>query len=135
MDTRKFTGKEGRLISAKQALEYTEPFQRREREILDRGENFVKAEFFGIHTFNELIRSFGERCVGFRVYYGLDQQESLINDNKARTLSEKIPTSRLIIVPVDENGRDLTSMPLGGMKDMPAAKDAMSGGPLCPRDC
>lgn len=137
MDSRKFTGKEGQLISAESALRITEPFQKREREIKLRGENYVKAEFFGIHTFNELIRSHGDNCVGFRMYYGLtDEEEDVLDKKNATGRGSKKPTPRLVLVPVDADGNDLVkSAQMGGLKDMPAQKDAMSGGPLCPNQC
>ena len=137
MDVKKFTGREGQLISAEKATEFTSPYQRREQEFVGRGQNFVKAEFFGIHTFNELIDLYSDRCVGFRVYYGEAEEEEFAKANeKARLKVSKLPTSRLIIVPVDAYGNDLTTAAhLGGLKDMPAARDAMRGGPLCPSDC
>jgi hypothetical protein len=137
MDSPKFTGKEGQLISAEKALAITEPYQRREQEIALRGENYVKAEFFGIHTFNELIRSHGDNCVGFRMYYGLtDEDEELFDKTSVLGRAAKKPTSRLVLVPVDAYGNDLIrSAQLGGLKDMSAQKEVMTGGPLCPSHC
>ena len=137
MDSRRFTGKEGELISAEQALRITEPFQKREQEITLRGENYVKAEFFGIHTFNELMSIHGETCVGFRVYYGITEEEQTVADQKSAIgRGTKRPTSRLVLIHVDAYGNDLTTTArLGGMKDMPAKKEAMKGGPLCPHQC
>ncbi|WP_026628496.1 hypothetical protein [Dyadobacter alkalitolerans] len=137
MDPRKFTGKEGQLISAEQALKITEPFQKREQEITLRGENYVKAEFFGIHKFNELMSIHGETCVGFRVYYGITEEEGhVIGEKSALSRGMKRPTARLVLIPVDADGNDLTKTArLGGMKDMPARKEAMTGGPLCPHQC
>jgi len=138
METRRFTGKEGELVSAEAALRLTRPYEARQKEILERGDNYVKAEFFGIHTFNELISMHGDKCAGFRVYYGIrDEEED--NSGHIHIISKEIirkPTSRLIIVPVDEDGNDLTtSVQLVGLKDMPAMKEAMLGGPLCPSQC
>lgn len=145
MNRNKYTGKEGKLISAADATALTEPHLSREREIIKRGENFVKAEFFGIHTFNELIGMHGENCIGFRVYYGLRDEEDNSMDRKDNAAEEqeisgrkdkKKPTSRLIVVPVGRDGRDLTkTAQLGGMKDMPADREVMVGGPVCPRHC
>ena len=137
MNSKGFTGKEGKLISAEQAQRITSPHLKKEREILARGENFVKAEFFGIHTFNDLINMHGQNCVGFRVYYGVSDEEDNATELDATDIKrEKKPTSRLVIVPVDANGRDLTSSAqLGGMKDMPAQEEVMVGGPVCPRHC
>jgi hypothetical protein len=137
MDPRKFSGKEGQLVSAEQAARITEPFQRREQEITLRGENYVKAEFFGIHTFNELMGLHGETCVGFRVYYGITEEVADSADKKSGLRGGiKRPTSRLVLIPVDAYGNDLTTTGrLGGMKDMPAQKVAMTGGPLCPSQC
>ncbi|MCE7066461.1 hypothetical protein [Dyadobacter sp. CY326] len=137
MDSRRFTGKEGQLISADEALLITAPFQKREREIMSRGENYVKAEFFGIHTFNELIRSHGDDCVGFRMYYGLSDEEEDTLDTKAELGRRAVrPTSRLVLVPVDADGNDLIrSAQMGGLKDMPTQKKVMKGGPLCPSQC
>jgi hypothetical protein len=137
MESRKFTGKEGQLISAEKALLITAPFQKRERDIMSRGENYVKAEFFGIHTFNELIRSHGDNCVGFRMYYGLtDEEDDTLAEKAALGRGNLKPTSRLVLVPVDADGNDIIrSAQLGGLKDMPAQKEVMTGGPLCPSQC
>ncbi|KAA0991435.1 hypothetical protein [Dyadobacter aurulentus] len=138
MDAKKFTGKEGQLISAEQALDIIKPHLGREREILGRGDNFVKAEFFGLHTFKDLINLYEESCVGFRVYYGVKDEEDNSENEKvtAGRRVEKKPTPRLVIVPVDAYGNDLTKTArLGGMKDMAAEKEAMVGGPVCPRHC
>ncbi|KQS31460.1 hypothetical protein [Dyadobacter sp. Leaf189] len=138
MDVKKFTGKEGQLISAERALELTKPHLSREREIVGRGENFVKAEFFGIHTFNELIGLHGDNCVGFRVYYGVrDEDDNALDEQLlVRGNGAKKSTARLVIVPVGADGRDLTkSMHAGGLKDMAAEKEVMVGGPICPRQC
>lgn len=139
MENRRFTGKEGELVSAETAIRLTRQFQARQKEILERGDQFVRAEFFGIHTFNELISMHGDRCAGFRVYYGLrEEEEEDASAESSVSGREKIrkPTSRLIIVPVDEHGNDLTSSAQsGGLKDMPAMKEVMLGGPLCPSQC
>lgn len=133
MDTKRFTGREGQLISAAAAQELTIPHQKRERDFTARGENYVKAEFFGIHTFNELIKLHGDNCVGFRVYYGLRDEEE---DDDTKTLKHKKPTPRLVLVPVDGDGNDIIrTAQTGGLKDMPAQGEAMTGGPLCPRQC
>ncbi|KAA6441615.1 hypothetical protein FEM33_01095 [Dyadobacter flavalbus] len=138
MDTKRFTGKEGELVSAEAALRLTSLYQARQNKILERGDKYVKAEFFGIHTFNELISMHGDKCAGFRIYYGIREEEEDASENKrliGREIMKK-PTSRLILVPVDEDGNDLTaSAQLGGLKDMPAMKEVMLGGPLCPSQC
>jgi hypothetical protein len=131
MESKRFTGREGQLISALAAQELTIPHQKRERDFTARGENYVKAEFFGIHTFNELIRLHGDSCVGFRIYYGLRDEEDENDLQKS-----KRPTPRLVLVPVDADGKDIIrTAQLGGLKDMPAQDEAMTGGPLCPRHC
>lgn len=133
METKRFTGQEGRLISVLEAQELTQPHQKRERDFTARGENYVKAEFFGLQTFNDLIKLHGENCVGFRVYYGLRDEEE---DDDSKTERSKRPTPRLVLVPVDEDGHDIMrSAQAGGLKDMPVSGGAMTGGPLCPRQC
>lgn len=133
MDSKRFTGREGRLISASEAQELTIPHQKRERDFTARGENYVKAEFFGLHTFNELIKLHGDNCVGFRVYYGLRDEEE---DSDTKAEKSKKPTPRLVLVPVDADGKDIIrTAQLGGLKDMPTGGEAMTGGPLCPRQC
>jgi hypothetical protein len=132
MDTKRFTGREGQLISALKAQELTTPHQKREHDFAARGETYVKAEFFGIHTFNELIKLHGDNCVGFRVYYGLRDEEE---DDDSKKVKVKKPTPRLVLVPVDEDGNDIMRAQTGGLKDMPTQGGAMTGGPLCPRQC
>ncbi|TLU99606.1 hypothetical protein FEN17_20705 [Dyadobacter luticola] len=148
MNPAKFTGQEGALVSAKDALQLTSPHRKKEKDCRERGENFVRAEFFGIHTFNQLIDQHGDNCVGFRAYYGVVDEDDM--DQIKGKADRKKATPRLILVPVDAQGNDLThSAQLGalldddqetgkgsgGMKDMPAQKEVMRGGPLCPSDC
>jgi hypothetical protein len=137
MNPTRFTGKEGELVSAEKAKTLTVPHQRKEKECRDRGENYVRAEFFGIHTFNDMIRIHGDNCVGFRAYYGLSDEDDMDEAaGLAGKAPNKRPTPRLILVPVDAYGKDLTSTAhLGGLKDMPAQGEVMTGGPLCPNQC
>ena len=126
----KFTGHEGQLISSFEIKSLTEPHHAREKDIAARGENYIKAEFFGIHTFNRLIEQFGEKCVGFRVYYGSRDED---HEGDKPVFGKGKPTSRLVIIPVGADGKDMvTGM---GMKDMPDGEDGMAGGPICPRSC
>ena len=137
MNTKRFTGREGALVSAEKAFALTTPHQKKEKDCRERGENFVKAEFFGIHTFNDMIAMHGENCVGFRAYYGVCDEDDMDEAvaSKGKPLSKK-PTPRLVLVPVDAYGKDLTtSSHVGGMKDMPAQGEVMTGGPLCPNQC
>lgn len=126
----KFTGNEGRLISSLAAKALMEPHQAKEKSIYERGENYIKAEFFGINTFKKLIEPLGDNCVGFRVYYGAQDED---HEGPEPVFGKGKPTSRLVIVPVDANGRDITKGM--GHKDMPADDDAMAGGPTCPSHC
>ncbi|MDQ6479650.1 hypothetical protein [Dyadobacter sp. LHD-138] len=127
----KFTGHEGRLISSLEIKSLTEPHHAKEKEIASRGENYIKAEFFGIHTFNKLIQSYGESCVGFRVYYGNREED---HNGDEPVIGKGKPTSRLIIVPVSADGKDITKGM--GLKDMPNGDDdGMTGGPVCPNHC
>lgn len=126
----KFTGNEGRLISSSEAKKFTDPHHALEKNIKARGENFIQAEFFGINTFNQLIEPFKKTCVGFRVYYGARSED---HEGDEPVIGEGKHTSRLIIVPVGADGKDLSSGI--GLKDMPAQNDAMIDGPLCPRQC
>jgi hypothetical protein len=129
-----FTGNEGRLISAAEIKDLTAPHHAKENEITAKGDNYIKAEFFGIHTFNRLIGLHGDNCVGFRVYYGNQIEEHVEGEEKPVIGSKKgKPTSRLVIVPVNKEGKDITTGL--GLKDMPASEDGMAGGPLCPHKC
>lgn len=126
----KFTGHEGKLISSFEIKALTEPHHKKEKDIAARGENYIKAEFFGIHTFNKLIQSHGDSCVGFRVYYGNRDED---HEGDEPVYGKGKPTSRLVIVPVSADGRDITKGM--GLKDMPNSDDGMSGGPTCPKNC
>ncbi len=66
-----FTGDEGEIILADDAKKIKDVHQKRKGDI-ERGssDNYVEAEFFGLNKFNELIKPYGDKCVGFRVYYG-----------------------------------------------------------------
>ena len=126
----KFTGNEGRLISSREVAQLTSPHHTLEKEIKARGENFIQAEFFGLNTFKKLIDPIGKDCVGFRVYYGAQHED---HDGKEVVIGVGKHTSRLIIVPVDSNGKDISRGI--GLKDMPASDVAMVGGPTCPSHC
>lgn len=126
----KFSGNEGRLISSLQVKELTSPHHALEKNIKARGENFIQAEFFGLNTFKKLIDPLGKDCVGFRVYYGAQDED---HDGEEIVMGKGKHTSRLIIVPVDANGRDISRG--ASLKDMPASDDAMAGGPTCPSHC
>lgn len=126
----KFTGEEGELISVTRVKELTHPHKKREKDFVGRGENFVQAEFFGLKKFNKLIEKYGDKCAGFRVYYGNQLEE---HGQEKIVFGKGKTTSRLIIVPVGADGVDLLSEGGLGFKD--AQEEAMAGGPLCPRQC
>lgn len=126
----KFTGEEGNLISTTRAKELTQPHKKREKDFVGRGENFVQAEFFGIKKFKRLIDKFGDKCAGFRVYYGTQLED---HDGDEPVFGKGRSTSRLVIVPVGADGTDLLAGGGLGLKD--AQDSAMSGGPICPRNC
>lgn len=139
-----YTGNEGELISIKDANRYT--CAHVDCKDPDHDDNFVEAEFFGLETFKTLLDECGGKPVGFRVYYGM-RHEDHSKENPLECSKEMggKPTPRLIIVPVDANGKDLTGLNSArgmkldsnaGMKDMPAAEGkAMANGPTCPRFC
>ena len=132
----KYDGTEGKLISARDAKLLTSSHQNVREQIVKDGRNYVEAEFFGLETFNRLLKECGGDPVGFRVYYGQREENHdgerpvVTSDGKGKT------TPRLIIVPVDANGTDLSGIVhVGGHKDMPAQGQAMVDGPICPRLC
>lgn len=126
-----FTGNEGELVAASKFQELATPHKKKQKEIHGRGENFVEAEFFGIKKFNKLIEKHGDKCVGFRVFYGSREEDHSTDDI---VLGKGKHTSRLIIVPVDAEGNNLIPAAEFGKKDAPG-EDAMAGGPLCPTHC
>lgn len=126
----KFTGNEGRLISSIEARDLTRPHHAKEKDIKARGENYIQAEFFGLNTFKKLIEPLGDNCVGFRVYYGAQDED---HEGAEVVFGKGKHTARLVIVPVGADGNDLTKGI--GHKDMPAGDDAMAGGPTCPKNC
>lgn len=132
----KYTGTEGKLISAREAKLLTSNHQGVKEQILKDGKNYVEAEFFGLETFQRLIKGCGGDAVGFRVYYGT-REENHDGDTPVVTTGGKGKTTpRLIIVPVDANGTDLSGLVhVGGHKDMPSDGQVMVDGPICPRLC
>lgn len=126
------TGYEGELITASRAQELTEPYQKRERDLECRKDNLVHAEFFGLHLFKKLIDQYGDRCVGFRVYYGLRTED---HSGSRPVFGSGRDTSRLVIIPVDSEGDDILTETKLGLKDMAAPAEAMAGGPICPHVC
>ncbi|CAG4991000.1 hypothetical protein DYBT9275_00656 [Dyadobacter sp. CECT 9275] len=127
----KFTGDEGELVTLSKVQELTVPHKKREKEFVGRQENFVEAEFFGINKFKKLMDAHGDKCVGFRVYYGNRQEDHSADEI---VFGKGKNTSRLIIVPVDADGNDLVKGIRSGLKDAPQ-QQALTGGPICPRQC
>ena len=129
----KFTGNEGELVTASVVKELISPFQTKERAIKERKDNLVHAEFFGIKAFQKLINQHENKCVGFRVYYGTREEDH--SGDEPVIGKGGLPTPRLIIIPVDCDGNDLTSEINSGIKDMAPNAQALMGGPLCPHVC
>ncbi|NIJ53530.1 hypothetical protein [Dyadobacter arcticus] len=131
-----YRGTEGDLISVKEAKLFTARHQE-QREAIERegANNYVEAEFFGLETFKQLLDECGGEPVGFRVYYGL--RNEIHSDGEPEVDEKGKPTPRLIIVPVDSHGVDLTGLVSvgGGLKDMAAEAKAMGNGPVCPHIC
>jgi hypothetical protein len=140
-----YTGKEGEIISVKKVKQYTCAHVDNNDPKQDR--NFIEAEFFGLETFQKLLEQCGGVPVGFRVYYGIRNEDH--SKGKPRECSKEEggkSTRRLFIVPVDANGKELTGLnsvrgtkyidPNAGLKDMPEDDGgAMGGGPTCPSHC
>ena len=140
----KYKGTEGELISIEDANKYT--CAHVDCKHPDHEDNFVEAEFFGLKTFNKLLDECGGKPVGFRVYYGIRHEDR--SKNTPIECSEEEggkPTPRLIIVPVDANGKDLTGLNSArgikidsneGSRAMSAVKGkALANGPQCPSFC
>lgn len=127
-----FNGNEGEIILADTAKKIKDVHQKRKDEIVRGGkENYVEAEFFGLNKFNELIKPFGDKCVGFRVYYGNTHENHKGKDIEVTQEGKGKRTARSVIVPVDKFGNDLR--PAIGPKD--AMGSALANGPLCPTTC
>jgi hypothetical protein len=127
-----FTGNEGEIILADDAKKIKDVHQKKKGEI-SRGnsDNYIESEFFGINKFYELIKPYGDKCVGFRVYYG-NTFENHIGDKVEVTQEGKGKrTARVVIVPVDQFGNDLR--PAIGSKDPDGS--ALAKGPVCPPQC
>jgi hypothetical protein len=132
----KYTGMEGQLISAREAKLFTTNHQKVKEQIVKDGKNYVEAEFFGLETFNRLLKGCNGKPVGFRVYYGLRDENHDGEDPIITTDGKGKPTPRLIIVPVDADGTELSGLTtIGGHKDMPMDGEVLVNGPICPRRC
>ena len=119
MNAKKFTGEEGKFVSAAAASELTERYQKKRKDAREKPGTFTEAQFFGNKQLQKLMQKDG--CVGLRFYF-------------AKTKDKEI-SDQLVVVAVDASGRDLTSQRLG-LKDMPARDDdALTDGPCCPHDC
>lgn len=133
-----YRGTEGQLISVREAKVFTKRHQGNREDVIRAGKNYVEAEFFGLETFQQLLKECGGKPVGFRVYYGVREEDHegdepvvcIDGDGKGKS------TPRLIIVPVDAHGVDLSGlMSVGGHKDMPEDGKVLVNGPICPRHC
>lgn len=142
----KYDGTEGQLIPARDAKVLTTRHQNFREQIVKDGRNYVEAEFFGLETFKKLLDQCEGEPVGFRVYYGLRDEDHNGEKPIVSADGKGKATSRLFIVPVDADGTDLSGivhvgsfkdLPAqgGGHKDMPSQGQVMVGGPICPRLC
>ncbi|WP_373515998.1 hypothetical protein [Persicitalea sp.] len=119
MNSYKFTGEEGKFVSATSASKLTERYQNTQKENKQKSGTFTEAQFFGNKQLEKLMKK--EGCVGLRFYF-------------AKTEAKEI-CDQLVVVAVDANGKDLTSARIG-LKDMPAGgDDALTDGPCCPSHC
>jgi len=140
-----YKGTEGELISIKEAKKYT--CAHIDCKDPKHDHNPVEAEFFGLKTFKKLLKECGGKPVGFRVYYGLRHEDHSEDPCERSVELGGKPTPRLIIVPVDASGVELTGLhtarayknmnPEAGLKDMSEEDEgkAMANGPTCPRFC
>lgn len=124
----KYTGNEINILSKSQVKEITEKYQKNENVLKKHGINYVKYQFFGINGIKSIIDSCDYEVAGFRLYYGLTEEDH--NGDGRKKL-----TPDLVLIPVDFNGNDLTfKMALGGMKDDPD-NNSGANGPKCPQQC
>ncbi len=115
----RFTGKEGRFISSDEAAKLTHRFHEKKKNDGVKSKTYTEAQFFGNEQLKKLMSR--DECVGLRFYFGVTEDKE-IND-------------QLVIVAVDEEGRDLTHGRIG-LKDMPEqGGDALTDGPCCPSNC
>ncbi|WP_221390442.1 hypothetical protein [Dyadobacter sp. NIV53] len=132
----KYVGTEGEFILKNMAEEMIEKHCQFAEK--DQTRQFVKAEFFGLDIFKNLLDECEGKAVGFRIYYGLsDENSSEEGDNIKSKQDQNIkPTPRLIIVPVDTHGTELTSITnISTNRSVAAKKFALGKGPLCPNEC
>ncbi len=131
-----FDGNEGEIILSSAAEALKKGHQSRKKELMaSLTENYIEAEFFGIKKFNQLMEQYKDTCVGFRVYYGSQWEDHSKSKTQITAEGKGKKTSRLVIVPVDAYGRDLTSNNVMGLKDMAGGGAALANGPMCPRHC
>lgn len=127
-----FDGYEGEIIPTDAAKKIKDVHQNRKKEINEANtENYVEAEFFGLYKFQELIKPYGDNCVGFRVYYGNTYENHNGKNVEVTGEGKGKRTRRAVIVPVDKFGNDLR--PAIGSKD--PGGSGMANGPLCPSTC
>ena len=120
MNSKKFTGQEGKFISSAKAAQFTSRFHEKKKKEGEEPGTYVEAQFYGNKQLEILMKK--EGCVGLRFYRGVSEDQEL-ND-------------QIVVVAVDANGKDLTRTRIG-LKDMPGGDDddALAEGPKCPHDC
>ncbi|TDB67839.1 hypothetical protein [Arundinibacter roseus] len=119
MNLKKFTGEEGKLISAKEATTIINRFHEKKKKEGSKPKTYTEAQFFGNKQLAKLMQK--EGCVGLRFYFGVSEDTEF--------------SDHIVVVAVNEDGKDLTSTRIG-LKDMPEDRgDALTGGPVCPHSC
>ncbi|GAB2789514.1 hypothetical protein GCM10027275_38100 [Rhabdobacter roseus] len=122
VEASKFQGTEGTFITSEEAAKRTKKFHEKKKEAGSKPQSYVEAQFFGKKNIMKLLDKFGDECAGLRIYYTCDPGKKDMEDG-------------LLIVPVNAEGKDLTSSRLG-LKDMPADREeVLADGPICPRNC
>ncbi|WP_025762430.1 hypothetical protein [Dyadobacter tibetensis] len=130
----KYTGTEGRILPSAQVKKLLENHKSKRGDQEKSGSHYIESEFFGLETFEKLLKNCGGKAVGFKVYYG-NQLEN--RDGKQPKEDPKgKPTSRVVIIPVDAEGNNLMGgKQAPGMKDADDDGGAMGDGPTCPHYC
>jgi hypothetical protein len=108
--SKRFTTEVGTYISEQEALKLRRAYFTKEKEKHNH-EEFIRSHFFGKDKLLELL-SYHSEIVGMRIYYGVDEEETGM-DNK-----------KIVLYPVDKYGKDV----LIGDK-------ALDGGIPCPPFC
>ena len=114
----------GSPIPLDTAAKWTKKYQQEHPEFDEDGvaQEPTYATFFGRKAIKKLMKRWGKRCVGIRIYQGIDDTDSTTTNRR-----------RVVLVAVDKHGNDL--LDVSECEDGSVDDPVLDNGTICPDHC